>query len=365
MLEPVNVGLIGCGMISNAYLTISSRFPILNFVACADIVPEAAAQTSAKFDIPATSVDELLRRDDIEVVLNLTIPAAHADVNIAALENGKHAFCEKPFGLNVQEGRRALELAERNNLKLGCAPDTFLGGGHQTVRHLIEEGAIGRPLSATAFMMSHGVETWHPSPEFYYKHGGGPLFDMGPYYITALVNALGPVKRVAAITSRGFEQRLITSQPKNGEIIEVEVDTHTSGTLEFASGTIATLVMSFDVWRHHNRFIEIHGESRSMACPDPNGFGGKVLINTDAREWQEQELTHPNLENSRSIGLADMCTGIRTGREHRASGALGFHVLEVMEAFEASSSSGTHVAISETDIRPAALPVGMADSELD
>lgn len=363
--EPVRIGLIGCGVISNAYLSISERFPILKFVACADIVPEAAKRTADKFGLVHTTPDELLARDDIEVVLNLTVPGAHGEVNLAALESGKHAFCEKPFGLDVVEGESILRRAGELNLRLGCAPDTFLGGGHQTARHLIDEGVIGKPLSGTAFMMGHGHESWHPAPEFYYKPGGGPLFDMGPYYITALVNALGAVKRVAAITSRGFEQRTITSKPKNGEVIEVEVDTHTSGVLEFHNGAVVTVVMSFDVWRHSNRFIEIHGAERSMTCPDPNGFGGRVGISGSGREWEDQALSHANLENSRSIGLADMCMGIRTGRAHRANGDLAFHVLEVMDAFGKSSAEGQHVEMRSRPDRPAALPVGLEDSVLD
>ena len=364
-VEPVRIGLIGCGVISNAYLTISKRFPILKFVACADLLPEASKRTEEKYGIPAVTPEELLARDDIEVVLNLTIPDAHGKLNLTALENGKHAFCEKPFGLDVNEGALVLQRAKELNLRVGCAPDTFLGGGHQTVRHAIDQGAIGDPLAGTAFMMGHGHESWHPAPEFYYKRGGGPLFDMGPYYITALVNALGPVRRVAAITSKGFEQRTITSKPKNGEKIEVEVDTHTAGTLEFHNGAVVTVVMSFDVWHHSNRNIEIHGSHKSISCPDPNGFGGKVALNGANRTWDSVELTHANHENSRSIGLADMCVGIRTGREHRANGELAFHVLEIMDAFGKSSDSGQHIEISSKPERPAALPVGLADSELD
>ena len=365
MTEPMKIGLIGCGVISNAYLSISKRFPVLDFVACADLVPEAADATAQKYDLKSMSTQDLLNRDDIEVVLNLTIPAAHGEVNLAALEAGKHAFCEKPFGLDVAEGKRVLELAQAKNLRVGCAPDTFLGGGHQTVRNLIDQGQIGRPLAGTAFMMGHGHESWHPAPAFYYQHGGGPLFDMGPYYLTALVNALGPVQRVAAITGRGFETRTITSKPKHGEVIDVEVDTHTSGTLEFQSGAIVTVVMSFDVWRHGNHFIEIHGSDRSLACPDPNGFGGRVALNGAKGAWEEQPLTHPNIENSRSIGLADMCHAIRSNRNHRASGELAFHILEVMDAFGQSSVQGKHIDIISKPNRPEALPQGLADSELD
>ena len=232
-VEPVGIGLVGCGTISGAYLRAAATFDVLDFVGCADIDPAAAKKTEETFGVPAMPVEALLERDDVEVVLNLTIPAAHGEVNLAALEAGKHAYCEKPFGLDVAEGRKVLATAEAAGLRVGCAPDTFLGGGHQTVRGLIDAGAIGKPVAGTAFMMGPGHESWHPNPAFYYQPGGGPLFDMGPYYLTALVHALGPVKRVAAITSRGRETRVIGSKPRAGEVIDVDVDTHTAGTLEF------------------------------------------------------------------------------------------------------------------------------------
>ena len=364
MTEPVRIGLIGCGVISRAYLRAAETFPILDFTACADLLPEASARIHDEFGIPAMTVDELLRNDDVEVVLNLTIPAAHTEVNSAALESGKHAYSEKPFGLEPSAGIEVLNLAAKHQLRVGCAPDTFLGGGHQTVRKLIDENAIGKPIAGTAFMMSHGVETWHPNPEFYYKPGGGPLFDMGPYYITGLVNALGPVKRVAAITGRSFNQRTITSKPYAGQVIDVEVDTHTAGTLEFANGAIVTIVMSFDIWRHNNRNIEIHGTDASIAVPDPNGFGGRVAIGKQ-REWEEQELTHGYTANMRSIGLADMCEGIRKNRPHRCSGDLAYHVLEVMSSFQTSSVEGRHIEVGSTVARPEALPTGLDHGELD
>lgn len=364
MTEPVRIGLIGCGTISRAYLRAAETFPILDFTACADLVPEASERINDEFSIPAMTVDELLRNDDVEVVLNLTIPAAHTDVNNAALESGKHTYSEKPFGLDPSAGIEVLNLAEKQDLRVGCAPDTFLGGGHQTVRRLIDQNAIGQPVAGTAFMMSHGVEMWHPNPEFYYKPGGGPLFDMGPYYITALVNSLGPVKRVAAITGRAFDRRKITSKPFDGQVIDVEVDTHAAGTLEFASGAIVTIVMSFDVWSHSNRNIEIHGTDASISVPDPNGFGGRVAIGKP-REWEEQELSHGYTANMRSIGLADMCEGIRKNRPHRCSGDLAYHVLEVMSAFETSSVEGRHVALESTTEKPKPLPLGLEHGELD
>lgn len=363
-MEPVRIGLIGCGTISPAYLRAAATFDVLQFVGCADLNADAAKQVEAKFGVPAMSVDALLARDDVEVILNLTIPAAHGDVNLAALEAGKHAYCEKPFGLDVAEGERVLAAAEAAGLRVGCAPDTFLGGGHQTVRSLVDEGEIGKPVSATAFMMSPGPESWHPNPAFYFQPGGGPLFDMGPYYLTALVQTLGPVKRVAAIATRGRETRLIGSQPFAGQTIDVQVDTHAAGTLEFHSAVVATVTMSFDVRLHSNRFIEIHGVDASLSAPDPNGFGGKVRI-SNGREWEERPLSHGYTDNMRSIGLADMCVAIRDGRPHRCNGSLAQHVLEIMDAFGRSSAEGRHVALTSRPERPQPLPIGLAHGELD
>ncbi|MFP6797223.1 MAG: Gfo/Idh/MocA family oxidoreductase [Pseudomonadales bacterium] len=365
MIEPVSIGLIGCGVISSAYLKAASTFNVLKFAACADIDANASTRCSESFDIPSMAVDELLARDDIEVVLNLTIPSAHTDVNLAALESGKHTYCEKPFALNTVEGKRVIQTAKERELRVGCAPDTFFGGGHQTVRNALDGGAVGTPIAGTAFMMNHGHESWHPNPAFYYHDGGGPMFDMGPYYLTALVNALGPVRRVAALTGRAFDTRTVGSEPRRGERIDVEVDTHTAGTLEFISGAIVTVVMSFDVWLHSNRFIEIHGTKASLSSPDPNGFGGTVRVSGTNRIWDDLPLTHGYLENMRSIGLADMCVGIRTDRPHRCSGDLAYHVLEIMEAFGHSSATRRHVELTTTPDRPEPLPTGLTAGELD
>ena len=342
----------------------AATFDVLKFVACADIDPAASNRAEETFGVPAMPVDALLACDDVDVVLNLTIPAAHGEVNLAALDAGKHAYCEKPFGLDVAEGREVLAAAAAAGLRVGCAPDTFLGGGHQTVRRLIDDGVVGRPVAGTAFMMSPGVESWHPNPGFYYQPGGGPLFDMGPYYLTALVHVLGPVRRVAAITARGRDKRVATSEARAGEVIEVNVDTHAAGTLEFHNGCVVTVVMSFDVRLHSNRFIEIHGVDASLSSPDPNGFGGLVRV-SDGREWEDRPLTHGYTANMRSIGLADMCVGIRTGRPHRCDGELAQHVLEIMAAFGESSATGRHVAITSRPERPDPLPAGLAEGQLD
>ena len=365
MTEPVRVGLVGCGTIAPAYLGAAPTFGAFDIVACADILAEAARRTSEDFGIEMLPVDGLLARDDIEAVLNLTVPAAHAEVNRAALEAGKHVYCEKPFALDFASGSEVLSLANRVGLRVGCAPDTFLGGGHQTVRGLIDAGEIGAPVAATAFMMNHGHESWHPNPDFYYQAGGGPLFDMGPYYLTALVHALGPIRRVAAMSARGQDARTIASEPRFGERIAVDVDTHAAGVLEFESGAVATVAMSFDVWRHSNRWIEIHGVSGSLSAPDPNRFGGTVRVSEGGRDWRDAALTHGYTDDLRSIGLADLCTAVRTGRPHRCSGELALHILEAMEAFGRSSREGAHVTLKSTAERPAPLPVGLEHGALD
>lgn len=365
MTEPVRVGLVGCGTIAPAYLKAAGRFPAFEVVAGADIDAARAAETGGKFGIEPLSVDALLARDDIEAILNLTVPAAHAEVNRAALGAGKHVYCEKPFALDFADGVEVLAAAERSGLRVGCAPDTFLGGGHQTVRSLIDAGAIGRPLSATACMMIRGHESWHPNPDFYYQPGGGPLFDMGPYYLTALVHALGPIARVAALTGRGLDERAITSKARAGEKIAVEVDTHAAGVVEFVGGAVATVTMSFDVWRHSNPRLEIHGVEGSLSAPDPNRFGGTVRVSERGREWADVPLTHGHTDNMRSIGLADLCTALRGGRPHRCDGTVGLHVLEAMEAFGRSSRDGVHVALTTRPERPAPLPPGLDQGALD
>lgn len=359
------VGVIGCGTIAPAYLRASATFGAFEVVACADIAPAAAAAMAREFGIEPLSVDDLLARDDIEAILNLTVPAAHAQVNRTALAAGKHVYCEKPFALDFAAGSEVLTQAQDAGLRVGCAPDTFLGGGHQTVRGLIDAGAIGRPVSATAFMMNHGPESWHPNPDFYYRVGGGPLFDMGPYYLTALVHALGPIRRVSASCGRSVDTRRIGSEPRAGETIPVEVDTHAAGVLEFHGGAVATVVMSFEVWRHSSQRLEIHGVEGSLSAPDPNRFGGPVLLSDGGGEWQETPLTHGYIDNMRSIGLADLCTALRTGRSHRCSGELALHILEAMEAFGRSARDGVHVALTTRPERPAPLPRDLDDGALD
>ncbi len=366
--EPTKVGIIGCGAISGIYLkNCGQMFPDVEVAACADMVHERAVAQAKDFGVPtACSVDELLADPDIEIVLNLTIPDAHASVAQAAVAAGKHVHNEKPLTVTRDEGKSLLAAAEANGCRVGCAPDTFLGAGHQTCRKLIDDGAIGEPVAATAFMACHGHESWHPDPEFYYKAGGGPMFDMGPYYLTALVNMLGPVRRVTGSARISFSERLITSEPKKGTKITVDVPTHVAGVLDFASGAVGTIITSFDVWGHNLPRIEIYGTEGSLVVPDPNGFGGPVKVRKGGDDdWTDVPHTHGYAENSRGIGVADMACAARSGRAHRTNGQLAYHVLDIMHAFHDASSEGRHIELESTCDRPAPLPQGLEEGALD
>ncbi len=366
MATKAKVGIIGCGNIFPAYIKGSSKFDILDVVACADQIPERAEARANEFNIPkALTVEQMLNDSDIDVVINLTIPVAHSDVSLAAIEAGKHIYSEKPLALTREAGKAIVSSAKAQGVRVGCAPDTFLGGGLQTCRKLIDDGVIGEPVAATAFMLSHGVEAWHPNPDFYYKVGGGPMFDMGPYYLTALVHLLGPIRRVTGSTRISFPERIATTEALNGHRIDVEVPTHVTGVLDFSSGAIATMITSFDVWAHNLPRIEIYGSKGTLSVPDPNTFLGPVKVKLGGEtEWREIPLTHSD-EVGRGIGVADMAYGFIYNRLHRASGELAYHVLDVMHAFHDSSDSGQHVVIESTCAQPAPLPVGLALGELD
>jgi predicted dehydrogenase len=299
-------------------------------------------------------------------VLNLTIPRAHAEVGLAALNAGKNVYNEKPLAVRREDGQRMLETAKAKGLLVGGAPDTFLGAGIQTCRKLIDDGWIGEPVAATAFMVCHGHESWHPDPEFYYKVGGGPMFDMGPYYLTALVNLIGAVRCVSGSTRITFAERTITSQPKYGTKIEVEVPTHVAGLLDFANGAIGTIITSFDVWAGELPRIEIYGSAGSLSVPDPNTFGGPVRIRrAGSTEWSEVPLAFGYADNSRGLGVADMASALQAGRSHRASGALTYHVLDIMHAVHDSSRDGRRVELTSACERPAPLPLGLLEGQVD
>lgn len=364
-MQPAKVGIIGCGAISGIYFQAGRTFEMLDIVACADLIRERAEAKAKEFGCKAVTVEELLADPEIEIVLNLTIPNAHASIAQAAVEAGKSVHNEKPLTITREEGRKLLATAKEKGVRVGCAPDTFMGAGIQTCRKLIDDGVIGEPIAATAFMMCHGHEGWHPDPEFYYKVGGGPMFDMGPYYLTALVNLIGPVKRVSGSTRITFPERVIGSEPKKGQVIKVDVPTHVAGLMEFANGAIGTIITSFDVWAAELPRIEIYGTKGTLSVPDPNGFGGPVRVFLPQEGWKEVSLTHGYEENSRGIGVADMAYALRSGRKHRASGELAYHVLDIMHAFHDASDQGKRVDLESTCERPAALPVGLKPGTLD
>ncbi len=365
-IKKAKVGVVGCGNISGIYFKNGKWLDSIEIVACADLVPERARAKAAEFGIPRScTVEELLADPEIEIVINLTIPIAHAEVALAALEAGKCVYNEKPLAITRADGRKMLDLAKSKGLLVGGAPDTFMGGGLQTCRKLIADGAIGEPVAVSAFMLCHGHESWHPDPEFYYKVGGGPMFDMGPYYVTALVSLIGPIRRVTGSARITFPQRTITSQPKNGTKINVDVPTHVAGVMDFANGAVGTLVTSFDVWSHRMPNIEIYGTEGSLGVPDPNSFGGPVLLRKPGdKDWSDIPLTHIYAENSRGLGVADMAYALRSGRPARASGELAYHVLDVMHAFHDASRDGRHVELT-SGYRPAPLPVGLEHGKLD
>lgn len=355
----VNVGIIGCGNISGIYFeNLINLFQNTNVFACADINLQAAKNASEKWNVPVFSVDEMLASPDIQIILNLTTPDAHFDLCKRALKSGKNVYVEKPLSLTFEQGCELVELASSKGLLLGCAPDTFLGGGIQTCRKLIDDDFIGEPIGATAFMMCHGHESWHPSPEFYYKVGGGPMFDMGPYYLTTLVFLMGSVTEVAGLTNKTFEKRTITSQPKYGQIIDVEVPTHVMGLLRFKNGGIGNIITSFDVWNSTLPRIEIYGTKGTLIVPDPNTFGGPVLLSTlDGSGFKEIPLTHIYTENCRGLGVADMAQCILENRtNNRASGLLANHVLEIISAIHTASDQKILYQMKTKVSKPEPMP---------
>ncbi len=361
------VGVIGAGVISGIYLEAPKKFDILEIVAVADIdLPRAKAKAEQYGVAKACSVEELLADPEIDIVINLTIPAVHAGVSLAALEAGKSVYSEKPLATTRDDAARLLNVAKEKGLRIGCAPDTFLGAGLQTCRKLIDDGWIGQPLAASAFMLGAGPEKWHPDPEFFFQPGAGPLFDMGPYYLTALVSLLGPIGRVTGSAQAVRNERVVMSQPKFGTVLKVNTPSHVAGVLDFEGGVVATLITSFDAWYHGLPPIEIYGTQGTLSVPDPNTFGGPVKVRRAGSEgWSEIPLTHNYAANSRGLGVADMAYAIQSGRPHRASGDLAYHVLDTMQSVLESSTEGRHIQLSSQCDRPAPLPLGLPVGVLD
>ncbi|GGK39776.1 Gfo/Idh/MocA family protein [Salinarimonas ramus] len=368
----LRAGVLGCGNISDTYLSRARTFEGLEIVACADTDAGRAAAQAERYGVRGTAPDALLADPEVDIVINLTPPRAHATVGAAAIAAGKHLYSEKPLGVSLEEGRALATAARAAGVRLGCAPDTFLGGGHQLARKLVDEGAIGRPISGAIWFATRGMEHWHPDPAFFFQAGGGPILDIGAYYVTALVNLIGPVKRVMAIGTRGFAERLVTSEgPKRGTRLPVEVDTLVVGALEFACGAVVPLTATWDVFAETTFRLELYGSEGTMLLPDPNFFGGATRLSRGGAPFERVEpsamaYARPNRRTGRGedvadyriLGVVDLARAIAEGRPHRCSGDLALHVLEVLCAFDRSAREGRHVAIETPCERPAALSGG-------
>lgn len=373
MSKTLGVGIIGCGNISTTYFKYGPLFKGIEIRACADLNRSAAEVRAAEFGVRAATVEGLLNADDIDIVVNLTIPDAHWPVSKEILSAGKHVYSEKPLVLTLEDGKAMQALAEQNDLRVGSAPDTFLGGAHQLARKAIDDGGIGTITSGTCHVMSHGMEHWHPNPDFFFLPGGGPILDLGPYYIANLVNLVGPIKRVAALTSSATATRTIVSQPRAGEEISVKTPTNIHALLEFQNGATVTLSASWDVWAHQHKNMELYGTEGSIYVPDPNFFGGDVLVTDRAGEAEVLEDDgHPfgipnqdhgqgKMANYRTVGLADMAQAITEERDYRCSFDRALHAVDVMASILKSGETGDFIDISSPCSRPAAL--GKAEAE--
>lgn len=358
--SPMNVALVGCGHISTQYLDNLPQLTNLNLVSVSDVVDAAATKVSAERGVPARPVADVLADDGVDVVLNLTTPQAHAPLTIEALQCGKHVYLEKPFALSSAEGEGMLAAARAADRRIGSAPDTVLGTGIQTARRLVDDGEIGTPVAATAFMMAAGHEAWHPNPAFYYLSGGGPLLDMGVYYLTALVTMLGPIESVAGMGSRSRTERIVPDgAPRAGETLTVEVDTYVTAALRHTGGAISTLIVSFDTQASQLPRIEVYGTGASLSVPDPNRFANPVgIARTRNGEFEPVENLAGYAGAGRGFGLSDMVRSIGEGTPHRQSAELGFHVNEVMERVLESVSTRAFVEVTSTCDRPSAVTYG-------
>ena len=364
MGKTLGVGIIGCGNISTSYLKLAPLFRGIEIRAVADIDMAAAKKRAAEFGVKAQTVKELLASPGIDIAVNLTVPAVHAKVTTQCLEAGKHVYSEKPLCLSLAEGNALLKLAAKQKLRVGCAPDTFLGGAHQLARKAIDDGMIGKIASGSAHVLSPGMEHWHPNPDFFFKPGGGPILDLGPYYIGNLINLIGPVKRVAALSGMARKQRVITSEPRKGEKISVKTPTSVQALLEFVNGAQVTLSASWDVFAHRHPNMELYGPAGAIFVPDPNFFGGEVSVaGTDGvakplPAWDHpfgvpnQEHAGRPLANYRCAGLADMALGILMKRDFRCSIERPLHATEVMTAILASGETGKFISLKTTCTRP-------------
>ena len=360
------VAIVGCGVISRTYAHTISQLGFIELAACVDEDADRAGELATAFGARARSFDDVLHDPEIDAIVNLTPPLAHWAVSNACLDAGKTTFSEKPLGVEFAEGKALVQSASARGTALGCAPDTFLGGGLQTARAVIDRGDIGEPLAANAFMLGSGPESWHPNPTIFYQHGAGPLLDMGPYYLTTLIQLLGPARAVSASARISRRQRPILSEPQRGRFIDVEVPTHVGALVEFASGPMATLVTSFDVQATRYFNIEVYGTDATLSVPNPNTFGGPVRVRRNGDDaWTDVDLLPAHLPQQRGIGLADMLWARRSGRAHRTSSALALHVLELMTGALAAADQGRRIDLETTCERSTPLPLGLAPNTFD
>ncbi len=367
-MTTMGIGIIGCGNISTTYLDLAPLFNGLEVRAVADANVEAARGRAAEYKVKAQTVDEMLDNPDVGLVINLTIPDAHYAVSRRAVEAGKHVYSEKPVVLSMADGVALRDLAREKGVSVGSAPDTFLGGAHQQVRQMIDDGAIGTVTAGAGAFMNPGMESWHPNPHFFFQPGGGPMLDMGPYYIGNLINFLGPVRRVAALATSAHATRTVTSQPNPGTVIPVNTPTNIHALLEFHNGATVNLSVSWDVWAHKRVNMELYGTAGSLFVPDPNFFGGRIEMAgkdgeiVEVKGWDhpfsrinQQNPHHGPLANYRTAGVADMAAAIREGRDARCSLDRALHAVEVMTAALQSGETGQFVTLTTTCTRPAAL----------
>ena len=367
-MQVLGVGIIGCGNISAAYLKLAPLFNYIDIRAVADMNMDAAQSRAQEFGVRAETVEDLLAATDIDIIINLTIPAAHFSVTKSILEHGKHAYSEKPFVLSLSEGETLKQLALKKGLRVGSAPDTFLGGAHQSARAAIDNGEVGKVIGGTCHVMSHGMESWHPNPDFFFQPGGGPILDLGPYYITNLVQLIGPVKAVTAMASASFAEREIGNGPRTGEMVPVETPTNIHALLEFENGALITFGASWDVWAHRHENMELYGTNSSLFIPDPNFFGGEVLISKAQGETtqllggnhpfsvaNEPDGSGTKRANYRCAGLAEMAQAIQENRPHRCSLEMATHVVEVMTCVLASAQDRNWIFTTTTCDRPSWL----------
>jgi predicted dehydrogenase len=344
-MKTTKIAMIGVGDISGIYLeNITAMFKELEIYGVCDLIREKAERAKEKYNIPKIYKDmrEAFADPQVDIILNLTRPYEHFGVSSEALKAGKHVYTEKPLGASYREGKELIKLAEENNVFIGGAADTYLGAGIQTCRKIIDDGWIGDPVGAACFMICRGHESWHPDPEFYYKYGGGPMLDMGPYYVSALINLLGGVESIIGIAKKMFKTRTITSQPHNGTIVDVDINTHVTGLLNFENGALGTIITTFDVVYDGQARFEVYGSKGTITVPDPNGFGGPIrLLRPEHGGYEDIPLLFGYKENSRGLGLADMAKAIITGRDFRANGQQLIHVLEILDTL-GNGTEGIH-----------------------